>query len=272
MSTVPTRPVCTAHTAHGLAGPARARGRFAARWHSTGRGPVPMLARPIRRQGRERRLEQGGGGRSDSSVDRRRGGSGTAARATPERALGGGGSAVELTGARPEEQRVAPVVGLVGTGRRGEARGRSGGAQLGRRGGERRWRIPARRRTGWRRGWGRRRAVGGDAVAHDLRGGRRRAVSGGQLGGGHGGVAAYPDNGEGDVARSDKSGQKRSGGGERPAVRADNGGRKRTWRVRTTPLRHGVRAGVGTWQPRGDGGLTGGPLISAISELKFTPG
>jgi hypothetical protein len=34
---------------------------------------------------------------------------------------------VELTGARPKERRVAPVVGLVGTGRRGEARGRSGG-------------------------------------------------------------------------------------------------------------------------------------------------
>jgi hypothetical protein len=30
---------------------------------------------------------------------------------------------------------VAPVVGIVGTGRRGEARGQSSGAQLGRRGG-----------------------------------------------------------------------------------------------------------------------------------------
>jgi hypothetical protein len=99
---------------------------------------------------------------------------------------------VELTGARPEERRVAPVVGLVGTGRHGEAQGRSGGAQLRRRGGERRWHLPARRRMGWRHGWGRWRAVGGDAVAHDLRGGWRRAVSDCRLSGGHGGVAAYP--------------------------------------------------------------------------------
>jgi hypothetical protein len=127
---------------------------------------------------------------------------------------------------------VAPVVGLVGTGRRGEARGWSGSARLERRGGERQWRLPAWRRTGWRRGWGRRRAVGGDAVAHDLLGGRRRAVSGGRLGGGHGGAAAYPGNDEDDggVARSDKRGRKWSGGfrhelsgrcarrGERPAV------------------------------------------------------
>jgi hypothetical protein len=60
------------------------------------------------------------------------------------------------------------------------------------------------------------------------------------------------------VARSDKSGRKRSGGGERPAVRADSGGRKRTRRVRIAHLRHGVRAGVGAWQPRGDGALIGG--------------
>jgi hypothetical protein len=126
---------------------------------------------------------------------------------------------------------VAPVVGLVGTGRRGEARGRSGGARLGRRGGERRWRVPAQRRTGWSDGWGRRCAVGGDAVAHDLRGGRRRALSGGRLDGGHGGAAAYPGNDNDDgVARSDKRGGKWSGGfghellgwrarrGERPAV------------------------------------------------------
>jgi hypothetical protein len=123
---------------------------------------------------------------------------------------------------------VAPVVGLVGIGHRGEARGWSGGARLGRRGGERRWRLPAWRRTGWRRGWGRRHAVGGDAAAHDLRGGWRRVVSGGRLGG----AAAYPGNGKGDggVARSDKRDRKRSGGfghelsgwrtrrGERPAV------------------------------------------------------
>jgi hypothetical protein len=51
-------------------------------------------------------------------------------------------------------------------------------------------------------------------VAHNLHGGRRRAVSGGQLGAGHGGVAAYPRNDEddGSVARSDKRGRKRSGG------------------------------------------------------------
>jgi hypothetical protein len=148
---------------------------------------------------------------------------------------------VELTGARLEERRVAPVVGLVGTWCRGEARGRNGGARLGRRGGERRWRLPARRRTGWRRGWGRRRAVGGDAVTHDLCGGRRRAVSGGRLSGGHGGAATYLSNGDGDdgVARSDKRGRKRSGGfghelswwrmrrGERPAVGA--GSRGRAW-------------------------------------------
>jgi hypothetical protein len=73
---------------------------------------------------------------------------------------------------------VAPVVGLVGTGRRGEARGWSGGARLGRRGGERRWRLPVRCRTGWRCGWDRRRTVGGDAAAHVLRGGWRRAVAG----------------------------------------------------------------------------------------------
>jgi hypothetical protein len=36
---------------------------------------------------------------------------------SPERALGGGGGSAEgLTGARPEERRVALVVGLVGTG------------------------------------------------------------------------------------------------------------------------------------------------------------
>jgi hypothetical protein len=79
-STASARPVYTAHAAHGLVGPARARGRLTARWHSTGRGPVPALARPTRRQGRERRLEQGGGGRPDSGVGQRRGGSGTAAR------------------------------------------------------------------------------------------------------------------------------------------------------------------------------------------------
>jgi hypothetical protein len=39
-------------------------------------------------------------------------------------------------------------------------------------------------------------------------------VSGGRLGGGHDGAAAYPGSGEGDgvVARSDKHGRKRSGG------------------------------------------------------------
>jgi hypothetical protein len=127
---------------------------------------------------------------------------------------------------------VAPVVGLVGTGCRGEARGQSGGARLRRRGGERRWRLPVQRRTGWRREWGRLRAVGGDAATHVLCGGWRRAVSGGRLGGGHGGAAAYPSNGDGDdsVARSDMRGRKRSGGfvhelsgwrmrrGERPAI------------------------------------------------------
>jgi hypothetical protein len=36
---------------------------------------------------------------------------------TPKRALGGGGGSTEgVTGARPEERRVEPVVGLVGTG------------------------------------------------------------------------------------------------------------------------------------------------------------
>jgi hypothetical protein len=85
---------------------------------------------------------------------------------------------------------------------------------------------------GWRRGWGRRRAVGGDAAAHNLRGGWRRAVSGGWLGGGYSDAVAYPSNDEDDggVAHSDKRGQKQSGGfghelsgrrprrGERPAV------------------------------------------------------
>jgi hypothetical protein len=165
------------------------------------------------------------------------------------------------------------VVGLVGTGRHGEARGRSGGARLRQRGGERWWRLPARRRTRWRRGWGRWRTVGGDAAAHDLRGGRRRAVSGGRLGGGHDGAAAYLGNGEGDgdVARSTKRGQKRSNSfghglsgrhvrpGERPGCRdgvAAVG--TRTWHVRTVPLRHGTHGGMGTWQPHGDGALTGG--------------
>jgi hypothetical protein len=166
---------------------------------------------------------------------------------------------VELTGARPEERQVASVVGLVGTGRHGEARGRSGGARLRQRGGERWWRLPTRRRTRWRHGWGRWRTVGGDAAAHDLRGGRRRAVSGSRLGGGHSGAAAYPYRGEGDggVARSDKSGQKRSGGfghelsgrrarrGERPAVGAGSGGRKWTQRIWTVPLRYCMRAGAG---------------------------
>jgi hypothetical protein len=69
-------------------------------------------------------------------------------------------------------------------------------------------------------------------VAHDLRGGWRRALSGGRLDGGHGGAAAYPgnDNDDGGVARSDKRGGKRSGGfrhellgwrarrGERPTI------------------------------------------------------
>jgi hypothetical protein len=165
---------------------------------------------------------------------------------------------VELTGARPEERRVAPVVGLVGTRRRGEARGQSSGARVERRGGERRWRLPVWHRTGWRRGWGRRRVIGGDAAAHDLRGGQRRAVSGGRLDGGHGGAAAYLGNGEGDgsVAHSDKHGRKRSSGfghelsgrrarrGERPAVGVGSGGRKWTQRIWTVPLRCGMRAGA----------------------------
>jgi hypothetical protein len=187
----------------------------------------------------------------------------------------------------PEERRVVLVVGLVGTGRHGEARGRSGGARLRRRGGERWWRLSARRRTRWRRGWGRWRTVGGDAEAHDLRGGRRRAVSGSRLDGGHGGTAAYPGNGEGDggVAHSDKRGQKQSGSfghglsgwhvrpSERPGCRDGVAAvRTRTWHVRTAPLRHGMRGGTRAWQPRGDGALTGGSHASAISKIKFTPG
>jgi hypothetical protein len=37
-------------------------------------------------------------------------------------------------------------------------------------------------------------------------------VSGDRLGGGHGGAAAYPGNGDGGVARSDERGRKRNGG------------------------------------------------------------
>jgi hypothetical protein len=104
-------------------------------------------------------------------------------------------------------------------------------------------------------------------MAHDLRRGRRRAVSSGRLGGGHGGAAAYPGSGEGDggVERSDKRGRKRSGGfehglsgwrmrrGEQSGCRGSavgsgtccrggggGGGRKRTRRVRTAPLRRGA--------------------------------
>jgi hypothetical protein len=87
-------------------------------------------------------------------------------------------------------------------------------------------------------------------------------VSGGWLSGGHGGAAAYPGNNEDDggVTHSDKRGRKQSDGfrhelsgqrarrGERPAV--------------------GRAAAVGT----GHGALTGGPLMSVTSELKFTPG
>jgi hypothetical protein len=69
---------------------------------------------------------------------------------------------------------------------------------------------------------------------------------------------------------------------------ADNGGRRRAVGMRhgdgtvgrwlsgrrcavpTVPLRHGVRHGAGTWQPHGDGTLTGEPLMSVIFELKFT--
>jgi hypothetical protein len=53
---------------------------------------------------------------------------------------------------------VAPVVELVGTGRHREARWCSTQTE--------KWQcLPAQRRTGWRHGWGRRCAVGSDAVA-----------------------------------------------------------------------------------------------------------
>jgi hypothetical protein len=58
---------------------------------------------------------------------------------------------------------VAPLDGLVGTGHHGEAQGRSGSTQTERQ--PRRQCLPMRHRTGWRRGWGRRRAVGGNAAA-----------------------------------------------------------------------------------------------------------
>jgi hypothetical protein len=56
-------------------------------------------------------------------------------------------------------------------------------------------------------------------------------------------------------------------------VRRRLSGRRRE--VPTAPLRRAcgaVRRGAGAWQPRGDGMLIGGPLMSAIYELKFTPG
>jgi hypothetical protein len=146
--------------------------------------------------------------------------------------------------------------------------------------------------------------VGGDAVAHDRRRGRRRAVSGGRLGGGHGSTTAYPGSGEGDgvLARSDKRGRKRSDSfghglsgrrvrrGERPGCRewhglsgwagggwnADTARPDSAFMVRRACDRGRVAA---TWRRHADRRarcgkrwLTGGSLMSAIFELKFTPG
>jgi hypothetical protein len=135
---------------------------------------------------------------------------------------------------------------------------------------------------GWRRGWGRRRAVGSDAAAHDLRGGQRRAVSGDRLDGGHGGVVP-----------SDERGQKRNGGfrhgllgqhcREWHGLSGQGGGSRNADTTRPDSAymvrcacEHGCvaatrrrRADRQAW--RGKRRLTGGSLMSVISELKFTP-
>jgi hypothetical protein len=105
-------------------------------------------------------------------------------------------------------------------------------------------------------------------------------VSGGWLGKGHGGAAAYPGSGVGDggIAHSYKRGRQWSGG----FGHGLSGQRYREW--------HGLlgRGGSGwkwtrhvaatrrrcadDWARRGKRRLTGGFLMSAISELKFTPG
>jgi hypothetical protein len=114
-------------------------------------------------------------------------------------------------------------------------------------------------------------AVGGNAVAHDLRGGWRRAVSGGRLGLGHGGAAAYPgsDEGNGGVARSDKCGRKWSfsfGHGlsgqryrESHGLSGRGGGRQNADMARPD----GAHAGAGAWQPCGDGVLTSEPSVGS---------
>jgi hypothetical protein len=51
------------------------------------------------------------------------------------------------------------------------------------------------------------------------------------------------------------SGAAASNTGCRGGVRGEASGRA----VGATPLWHGARTGMGTWQPRGDGALTGGP-------------
>jgi hypothetical protein len=67
-------------------------------------------------------------------------------------------------------------------------------------------------------------------------------MSGGQLGGGHGGAAAYPGNDEdnGGVARLDKRGRKQSGGfrHELSGRRARRGERPTVWRVAAVGTGH----------------------------------
>jgi hypothetical protein len=89
-------------------------------------------------------------------------------------------------------------------------------------------------------------------------------MSGDRLGGGHGGAAAYPGNGDGGVARSDERGRKRNGGFRHGLLGQHCRGRAaavgtRTRRVQTAPIWCGARASTGAWQPRGDAVLIGRP-------------
>jgi hypothetical protein len=135
---VPTRPACST--------PARPSTGVGTAHTEAGEGSAPEAGRRwlagFRCRPMVRSIEDGG--ELDCGISERRG--------APERALGGGGgSAEELTGARPEECLVAPVIGLVGTGCHGGARGRSGSP--GRRATVRRPYLRRRRNTAGRRWW-----------------------------------------------------------------------------------------------------------------------